>query len=73
MQAVYNDTRKKITSICNRLAQCENGNLIPKKWQDIYEWFASGITPSQWREALDRTAPQARTAKKRAKEGFPKF
>ena len=38
-----------------------SGNLIPKKWQDIvyYEWFASGIAPSESRETLDRTAPQA--------------
>ena len=50
-----------------------NGNLIPKKWQDIYEWFASGIAPSQWREALDRTAPRAHSATERAREGFSKF
>ena len=68
--AACNDTRKKITSIRNRLTRCENGNLIPKKWQDIYEWCASGIAPSQWREALDRTAPRAHSATERAREGF---
>jgi len=47
-----------------------SGNLIPKKWQDIYDWFTSGIVPSEWREALDRTAPQVYTAKERTKEGF---
>ena len=50
-----------------------NGNLIPKKWQDIYEWFASGIAPSQWREALNRTAPRAHSATEKAREGFSKF
>jgi len=50
-----------------------NGHLIPKKWQDIYEWFVSGIAPSQWREALDRTSPQSYTAIERAKEGFSMF
>ena len=46
-----------------------NGNLIPKKWQDIYEWFASGIAPSQWREALDRTAPRSHSATGKGKGG----
>ena len=71
--AVCNDTQKRITSIRNRLTRCENGNLIPKKWQDIYEWFAIGIAPCQWREALDRTSPQAYKAKERVKEGVSKF
>jgi len=47
-----------------------SGNLIPKKWQDIYAWFLGGIAPSEWRVALDRTAPQAYTIKERTREGF---
>ena len=50
-----------------------NGNMIPRKWQDIYEWVAGGIAPLVWREALSRTAPDSQTAREKAKEEFSQF
>ena len=50
-----------------------NGNMIPKKWQDIYEWSAGGIASLVWREALARTAPYTQTARDKAKEEFSQF
>ena len=50
-----------------------NGNMIPKKWQDIYEWVAGGLAPLSWRVALSRTSPIGQTARERTKEEFSQF
>ena len=26
-----------------------SGNLLPKKWEDLYNWFGSAIAPRQWK------------------------
>ena len=47
-----------------------SGNLLAQDWQDIYEWFAGGVAPKQWREALKRTVPETISGANRAKEVF---
>ena len=53
--------------------QLSNGNLLPRMWEDIHEWFAGGIAPKEWRDALARTAPFKFTDKDRAKEGLTQW
>ena len=50
-----------------------NGNMLPSKWRDTYDWFAAGIVPRDWRDALARTAPRAYVESDKAKEGFSQF
>ena len=45
-------------------------NLLAKDWQDIYKWFAGGMAPKQWREALNRTVPETISGANQAKEVF---
>ena len=47
-----------------------SGNLLLQDWQDIYEWFAGGVAPKHWREAMMRTVPETISAANRAKEVF---
>ena len=50
-----------------------NGNLLPKIWEDIYQWFAGGLAPKEWKESLAKTAPLRFTEKNRAKEGLTQW
>ena len=50
-----------------------NGNLLPKIWEDIYQWFAGGLAPKEWKESLAKTAPLRFTEKDRAKEGLTQW
>ena len=47
-----------------------NRNMIPKKWQDIYEWVAGGIASLVWREALARRAPDTHMAGEKQRRSF---
>ena len=44
--------------------------MIPKKWQDIYEWVAGEIAPLVWMEALARTAPDTQMAREKQRRSF---
>ena len=35
----------------------KSGNLLPKIWEDLYQWFGSAIAPKDWRDRLANTAP----------------
>ena len=35
----------------------KSGNLLPKIWEDLYQWFGSAIAPKDWRDRLASTAP----------------
>jgi len=50
-----------------------NGNLLPKIWEDLYQWFAGGIAPKEWKESLAKTAPAVFTEKDKAKEGITQW
>ena len=50
--------------------QLLNRNMIPKKWHDIYEWVAGGVTPFVWREALLRTEPDNQTDREEQRRSF---
>ena len=45
-----------------------NGNMLPSKWRDLYYWFAAGMAPMEWRDALARTAPCTYTDSDKVKE-----
>ena len=47
-----------------------SGSLLPEVWQDIFEWFAGGVAPKEWREGLCRTAPATFSSSDRVKEQF---
>jgi len=32
-------------------------NLLPKIWEDLYQWFGSAIAPKELRDSLSSTAP----------------
>ena len=34
-----------------------NGNILPSKWLNIYDWFTAGMAPSECRDALAKTVP----------------
>ena len=46
-----------------------NGNLLPAMWRDIYEWYAGGMAPQSWKDALNRTTPSTMSGIDRVKEG----
>ena len=50
-----------------------NGNILPLKWRDLYDWFAAGMAPREWRDALARTAVLTYTYSDKAREGFSQF
>jgi len=50
-----------------------NGNMLPSKWCDFYDWFAAGLPPREWRDALPMTAPCTYTYSDKAKDGFSQF
>ena len=45
-----------------------SGNLLLKKWVDIFEWFAGGRAPRDWIDRFNSTAPDTYTDVDRAKE-----
>ena len=45
-----------------------SGNLLVKKWVDIFAWFAGGRAPQDWIDRFNSTAPDAYTDVDRAKE-----
>lgn len=45
-----------------------SGNLLLKKWLDIYEWFLGGRAPQDWWVRLNNTAPSTYTDIDRANE-----
>ena len=53
-----------------RYFELMNGNLIMEKWKDIYEWYAGGVAPKAWKEALAKTAPSTMSEINLTKEGF---
>ena len=50
-----------------------NGNMLPPKWCDLYDWFAVGMASRKWRDALARTAVLTYTYSDKAREGFSQF
>ena len=50
-----------------------NGNMLPSKLLDLYDWFAAGMAPREWRGALARTAPLTYIDSDKAREGFSQF
>ena len=46
-----------------------NGNLLPAIWRDIYEWYAGGMAPQSWKDALNKTTPSTMSGIDRVKEG----
>lgn len=36
----------------------QSGNLLLKKWIDVYEWFLGGRAPQNWLQRFDATAPR---------------
>ena len=50
-----------------------NGNLLPREWEDIYQWFAGGLALKDWKEYLAKTAPSVFTEKDKAKEGLTQW
>ena len=47
-----------------------NGNLIMEKWEDINEWYAGGVAPKAWEEAIAKTAPSTMSEIDLVKVGF---
>ena len=45
-----------------------SGNLLVKKWVDIFEWYAGGRAPQDWIDRFNSTAPVTYTDVDRAKE-----
>ena len=54
----------------DRYLKLQSGSLLPEVWQDVYEWFAGGVAPREWREGLCRTAPATFSESDRVKEKF---
>ena len=50
-----------------------DGNLMPECWIDVYEWFAGGMVPTKWREALNKTMPENMSQREQMKETITKL
>ena len=50
-----------------------DGNLMPECWIDVYEWFAGGMVPTKWREALSKTMPENMSQREQMKETITKL
>ena len=77
IRARGNEGTKIVTSVVSyveykgkRYFQLTNGNMLPEKWRDIYDWYAGRVAPKAWRDALARTRPSTMSALDMAKEGF---
>ena len=46
----------------------KSGNLLVRKWVDIFEWFAGGRAPRDWLDRFNTTAPDTYTDVDRVKE-----
>ena len=53
-----------------RYSELTNGNLILEKWKGIYGWYACGVVPKAWKEALVKTTRSTLSEIELAKEGF---
>ena len=51
----------------------KSGNLLPKIWEDLYQWFGSAIAPKDWRDRLANTAPTAFSNEDEARESLTQF
>ena len=76
-RARNNENTKIVSSVVSyvefkgkRFFQLTNGNMVPEKWRDIYEWYAGRVAPQAWRDALANTTPSTMSALDMAKEGF---
>ena len=77
IRAPGNEGTKIATSVVSyvefkgkRYFQLTNGNMLPEKWRNIYEWYAGRVAPKAWRDALATTRPSKMSALDMAKEGF---
>ena len=50
-----------------------SGNLLPKEWEDLYNWFGSAIAPRQRKQSLTSMAPSSVSGVDRAREGLTQF
>ena len=50
-----------------------SGNLLPKEWEDHYNWFGSAIASRQCRQSLASTTPSSFSGVDRAREGLTQF
>jgi len=50
-----------------------SGNLLPKEWEDHYNWFGSAIAPRKWKQSLASTAPSSFSGVDREREGLTQF
>jgi len=51
----------------------KSGNLLPKIWEDLYQWFGSAIAPKDWRDRLANTAPATFSNGDVARESLTQF
>ena len=51
----------------------KSGNLLPKIWEDLYQWFGSAIAPKDWRDRLASTAPTSFSNGDLARESLTQF
>ena len=50
-----------------------SGNLLPKAWEDLYQWFGSAIAPKKWIDDMAKTTPSSFSNVDRAKERMTQF
>ena len=50
-----------------------SGNLLPKIWEDLYQWFGSAIAPKDWKDRLANTAPTTFSNGDVARESLTQF
>ena len=48
-------------------------NLLPKIWEDLYQWFVSAIAPKDWRDRLANTVPTTFSNGDVARESLTQF
>ena len=50
-----------------------SGNLLPKAWEDLYQWLGSVIGPKKCIDDMAKTAPSSFSNVDRAKERMTQF
>ena len=50
-----------------------SGNLLPKAWEDLYQWFGSAIAPKEWIDGMANTTPSSFSNVERARERLTQF
>ena len=50
-----------------------SGQLLPKAWEDLHQWFGSAIAPNEWIDGMANIAPSSFSNVERARERLTQF